>query len=259
MFKKTTTLRPSIVENQSMYCQVSPQELMNTKCALLLHSYTSKHNSVWGNLKGLGLKTADVGKTEFAAQRIHPLLIDLFINSVEISPFKHSTLCQKDQASSINMGKPIGRYFLNFMIPKSVLSILKLTQASMVSIMTLLLIVKVRDRFVVNTFKSLERPNAPFHYVSLQPKSRQQQERTHAMILQTTACMNLDVAKQGTNLQSFLYDFGTNKFSSVLKIALKIDMVRETKFVNSKISPLLTDLNTILVGNSPTKLVPMVQ
>jgi len=64
--------------------------------------------------------------------------------------------------------------------------------------------------------------------------------------------MNLDVAKRGTNLRLLLYDFDTNKYNLVWKVDLKIDTFK-TKFVDSKISPLLTDLHIILVGNSPTK------
>jgi len=84
-------------------------------------------------------------------------------------------------------------------------------------------------------------------------KKRNQSLLLQPVILQMTACMNLDVAKKRMNSLSFLYDLGTNKHNSVLKIDLKVDMVRETEFVDSKISPLLIDLHLVLVGNSPTK------
>lgn len=84
-------------------------------------------------------------------------------------------------------------------------------------------------------------------------KRRNQSLLFQPMILQMTACMNLDVAKEGMRSPSFLYDFVTSKYSSDLNISLKIDMVRKAEFVDSKISTLLIDLHLVLVGNSPTK------
>lgn len=64
--------------------------------------------------------------------------------------------------------------------------------------------------------------------MSLQPKGGQLQEGAQSMMFHTAACMNIDDAKQGIRLQSFLHDFRTNKHSSVLKIGLKIAMIRKT-------------------------------
>lgn len=71
------------------------------------------------------------------------------------------------------------------------------------------------------------------HMVYDMIKGKNQSLLFQPMMLHTT-CMNLDVAKQGTNLQPSLYNYDTNKYSSVWEIGLKMDMVRETEFVNSK-------------------------
>lgn len=59
--------------------------------------------------------------------------------------------------------------------------------------------------------------------------------------------MNIDVAKQDTNLQSFQYNFSINKYNLVWEIGLTTYVFQEKKFMESKISPLLPNLYLILV------------
>lgn len=178
---------------------------------------------------------------------------DFYDSLANLAAIEYILLTPTKDISEGNLCSNLGQQ--DMMFPRQYNSLFHSYNSSTLSSKTPLLITRTKDRFMMRTHLSLGQPNTPFHIIALHHhvttwfgifqginRREQQEEGVHSIMTHITACMNLDIAKQNSILQLFLHDFGTSKNSSVWKIGLKIAIVREIEFVDTKISPLLTHL-----------------